>query len=219
MPPRRSDLAAILIATVCGCTATGTVGVIAGATETTVGLEDDGDPTAASSLDLGGEGLDLCVARGNLGGVGPCEHAAPAPAFAPEIEWSWLGDGDATEAFVIPLVASLTDDNADDEIDLCDTPDIVVVTATPAGPNLAIESPPGRIAILDGKTGSPHIVLPTTVRPTWTPALGDIDGDGRIEIVTVAPTQTPDVAPFPSRVVALSADGAVEWTSEETFDA
>jgi hypothetical protein len=210
--------AAVFVLLVGGCTRSGTVGVLEAATETTVGAS-DGDASGDPGLDLGDTGgVDLCVARGGMGGVGPCMHAAPAATFEPVVEWSWSGDGDATDVFVTPLVANLTDDDDNGIVDLCDKPDVVVVIAPPAGPNLAAETPPGRIAVLAG-SGVTRTVLDPSVRPTYTPALGDIDADGAIEIVAVQPVVSPDVAPFPSRVIAMDASGEVEWVGEETFDA
>lgn len=61
-------------------------------------------------------------------GVPQCTDRAPPDAFEPDIQWTWTG---ASEPYsiVTPLVANLTDDNADGEIDLCDIPDVVVVAS------------------------------------------------------------------------------------------
>src|SRR5262249_15562726 len=80
-----------------------------------------------------------------------------------------------------PLVANLTDDNGDGAIDLCDTPDIVVV----AGPQSGTPGSTGHIFVLDGKTGAQHLEIPVDVDATVTPALGDLDHDGIPDIVTL----------------------------------
>src|SRR5262245_6431213 len=52
-----------------------------------------------------------------------CKLKAAPDSFDPKLQWSAeLGDG-----FGPPLVANLTDDNGDGAIDLCDTPDVIVV--------------------------------------------------------------------------------------------
>jgi hypothetical protein len=111
--------------------------------------------------------------------VGSCRDRAPAASFTPDIQWEWWGPDGEERCSIIPLVANLTDDNGDGAIDLCDIPDVVVVTAP-----LGITSL-GHISVLDGKTGAVHFTSPELVRSSITPALGDIDGDGLVDIVTL----------------------------------
>ena len=76
--------------------------------------------------DTGGPG-ELCKVVDEMNAVGDCEETAPPDAFEPDIQWDWWGPNGEEESLVTPLVANLTDDNDDGEIDLCDIPDIVVV--------------------------------------------------------------------------------------------
>jgi len=139
-----------------------------------------------------------CEVVDELDGIGDCRITAPAESFNPEVQWSW----DGGESAVTPLVANLTDDDGNGTIDLCDTPDVVVVTGALGG----------AIHVLDGATGSEHFAIPTAVHAFVTPAIGDIDGDGLPEIVSAAP-----VGFFTLALVAFEHDGALKWTSETVW--
>ena len=123
------------------------------------------------------------VGKGELDAVGPCEDVAPPDSFDPEVQWSFVGIDGLTQCMTTPLVANLTDDNGDGEIDLCDVPDVVTVLGSPASG----ETGPGHIVVIDGESGVAHFVIPQAVQLGATPALGDIDGDGLVEIVAVTP--------------------------------
>lgn len=84
-------------------------------------------------------------------------------------------------ANTIPLVANFTDDNGDARIDLCDTPDILVL-ATEADNS-------GSLYLLSGDTGALHRKFEARVASMVTPALADLDRDGEIEVVTMSPDQ------------------------------
>ncbi len=137
---------------------------------------------------------DRCKVRDDGNAVGLCDAKAPPDSFEPVVQWAWTGPGADTGSIVIPLVGNLTDDNADGAIDLCDVPDVVVV----ASPRPAWD--PGHIYVLDGQTGTLHLRIPTEVDSSVIPALGDIDGDGVPEIVTVD---------HDGRLVAFDHDGTM----------
>ncbi len=122
--------------------------------------------------------VDLCKVQDDTNGIGMCDDVAPPNSFEPELQWSWTGPGLERDSIVTPLVANMTDDNADGAIDLCDVPDVIVVAGASTGGS-------GHIYILDGKTGTQHRMIATPVDVTVTPALGDLDHDGIPEIVTV----------------------------------
>jgi len=73
----------------------------------------------------------------NGNGVPQCTDQAPPNSFEPDLQWSWTG---ATEPYsiVTPLVANLTDDNGDGEINLCDIPDVLVVASMDSGSSVRI---------------------------------------------------------------------------------
>ncbi len=158
---------------------------------------DVGDPMETTGDETTGPPVDLCKVQEEGNAIGECDKAAPPNSFEPEIQWTWTGQ---TEPYsiVTPLVANLTDDNDDGVIDLCDTPDVVVVASTSSGS----PSQPGHIYILDGATGALHFMIPDAVDHTVTPALGDIDGDGVPEIVTAA---------VGGAIVAFEHDGTKKW--------
>ncbi|MCA9706281.1 MAG: VCBS repeat-containing protein [Myxococcales bacterium] len=148
---------------------------------------DEGD-TDLPKLDVGNFGDDVprlppqcTVGDGELDAVGPCDDQAPPDSFQPDVQWSFPGVGAQTQCLTTPLVANLTDDNGDGAIDLCDIPDVVTVIGVGG------ETGPGNIVVLDGETGALHFMIPQAVQLGATPALGDIDGDGLVEIVTVTP--------------------------------
>jgi hypothetical protein len=142
---------------------------------------------------------DVCRVVDDMDALGNCDIEAPPDSFEPDIQWAWLGDGDELYSTVIPLVANLTDDNGDGSIDLCDVPDVVVVAYAGGGDLHG----PGHLHVLDGATGNPHFRVDTVIARAVTPALGDIDGDGLIEIVTVRTD---------GNLVAFEHDGTLAWT-------
>ncbi len=108
-------------------------------------------------------------------------------------------------SYITPLVANFTDDNDDGDIDLCDVPDILVSTYG-AG---------GRMFLLDGETGAVHWHFDGGVSTWTTPAIGDIDGDGIVEVVMA---QTNGGGTNDSPIVAFEHDGTLKWTSTEKWD-
>ena len=153
------------------------------------------DATAVNKCKVGPDGTN---------GVPVCTNQAPPNSFDPAILWTWTG---ATEpnSIVTPLVANLTDDNHDGSIDLCDTPDVVVVASALSGS----EAEPGHIYILAGDTGMQELMIQTVVDGTVTPAIGDIDHDGIPDIVTVDPQ---------GFLYAFNADGSVKWGPADQWD-
>ncbi len=174
----------------------------------TTGTPADSDTSAI--FDVGGQPdlgdlppVDMCKVNDDGNAVGECELTAPPDSFEPEVQWTWAGGaGGESSVIVTPLVANLTDDNGDEEIDLCDIPDIVVVAAVS-------HMSPAHIYLLDGETGTEHLRFATDVVDHVTPALGDIDDDGVPEIVSVDMT---------GRLVAFEHDGTLKWTGDTIWE-
>ena len=151
-----------------------------------------------------GEPPSCKVPEGGEDAVGPCDDEAPANSFTPHVEWEWFGQDEDTQVVATPLVANLTDDNGSGAIDLCDTPDIVVMAYDDcdAGECLGVQS---RVYVLDGATGTVHFRADVTAMSgsMRTPALGDIDDDGIAEIVV----------PGGGGITALEHDGTRKWSA------
>jgi len=159
---------------------------------------------SAGDVEPGGPPTPSCKVVDDMDAVGECEAEAPPDSFDPEIQWTWTGPNGEPYSIVTPLVGNLTDDNADGAIDLCDIPDVVTVVANSSGaPGVA-----GHVWVLDGETGTPHFEIPTPVDHTVTPAIGDIDGDGLMEIVTAVPG---------GQLVAFEHDGAMKWQGTDIW--
>jgi hypothetical protein len=136
-----------------------------------------------------------CTVVDGMDAVGECTDKAPPDSFDPEVQWSWNGSGGSA---VTPLVANLTDDNGDGFVDLCDTPDVVVLS--------------GQIHVLDGATGNEHYAFGTGLHQFVTPAIGDIDGDGFVEIVAGVGGLGGVLGPV--AIALFERDGTLVWQTE-----
>jgi len=161
-----------------------------------------------------GPPVDKChVPPDDVGDDAPVCSAPPKPpnSFDPKIKWTWTDPNPYTYSFegtemtihgsiVTPLVANLTDDNGDGEVNLCDVPDVIV--ASGGGPPGAH----GTIFMLAGDTGKLEKTfdLQGGVDTSVTPALGDLDGDGVPEVVAEDST---------GHLVAFDNAGHVKWKS------
>jgi hypothetical protein len=134
-----------------------------------------------------------------------CEKKAPPNAFTPVQQWQWTAPPSGSTysgSIVTPLVGNFTDDNGDSEIDLCDTPDVLVtVFDTEPYPGY-----PGTIYMLAGDTGALELTFGAKVDPNVTPAFGDIDGDGLPEVVAADPA---------GHLIAFEHDGTLKWTGDQ----
>ncbi len=140
-----------------------------------------------------------------MNAVGDCSDEAPPNSFEPENQWSFTGDPEAFSV-VTPLVGNLTDDDGNSQIDLCDVPDVVVVASTVSAEPGGV----GHIYVLDGESGALHYQIAEPVDYSVTPAIGDIDGDGQMEIVSAWREET--LAPWENGVLAAwENDGTLKW--------
>lgn len=191
--------------------ATGSTGTTASETSTssttaapTTGTSTTDATTTTATTGTTGEPIDVC--KVNEGGdMGMCSESAPPNAFEPDVQWTWTAPNEPY-SIVTPLVANLTDDDNNGEIDLCDTPDVVVLASTSSGFPNAI----GHIYVLDGETGTLHFQIATDLDHTVTPAIGDIDGDGLPEIVASVLGGSP---------IAFEHDGTLKWQSATPWPA
>jgi len=146
--------------------------------------------------------LGLCLPQPP--GGPDCEHKPPVPSFEPVIEWSWTNSvikPNYDQLLSVPLVADGDKDG---------TPDMYIVThyTGDGGCNTGH----AYLRALDGKTGLEKwgagvdaYTDAARIALCRTPALGDIDGDGFIEIVAHR---------FGGGLIAFNHDGSTLWTSK-----
>lgn len=138
-----------------------------------------------------------CKVNADDDALGACTEQAPPNSFEPEVQWTWT-DTAEPYAIVTPLVANLTDDNRDGAVDLCDMPDVVVITANVDN---SADLFTGHLRILNGATGQLQTTVTVPIKLT-TPAIADLNGDGVPEIVVVGKD---------ARLYAVGGDGRLVW--------
>ncbi|MCK6528292.1 VCBS repeat-containing protein [Myxococcota bacterium] len=120
-------------------------------------------------------------------------------SFTPVVEWelaSFPVASTSTSIMMPPAVANLTDDDGDGDVDEDDVPDVVVIT-------YAGGSPFGGVVRAVSGDGVHLWSAQVNAQGQAGVSIGDIDGDGLPEVVTV----TSDWKP-----IALRNDGTTLWT-------
>ena len=135
--------------------------------------------------------------------LGTADVEAPPIVVKPKFQ-ALLG----REVHSTPIVANLTDDNGDGQIDQNDIPDIIAIAEASLEDQLS-----GVMHVISGDDGRELVTMgaPNQVSPWAEPAVGDLDGDGRPDVIAVRR----DGANLPSQhLVAFEASGAVKWVSD-----
>jgi hypothetical protein len=131
---------------------------------------------------------------------------APPHSFSPVLKWFWdepaaqAGSAVFPGSMTLPLVAEMVDTNHDGQVDLCDTPSVIVTV------NASAMGETGYIFMLSGDKGEVQALFDGTVDPNITPALGDIDGDGLSEVVAEN---------MDGHLVAYDHNGHIKWTAPQ----
>ena len=123
--------------------------------------------------------------------IGVDESCASEPVvgtFTPVVEWRNNSIGDA---YTTPVVGRIYDQNGDDVVNEDDVPAVIVATTT------------GNLVAMAGTDGSVLWTVGGLGSEPMTPALGDLNGDGRPEVVASGVSQT----------IAVRGNGTTLWTS------
>jgi hypothetical protein len=131
-----------------------------------------------------------------------CENEVETGTFNPVIKWKksdWSVDPGSNQVMSQPIVCQLTDDDADGDIDVDDTPDVVLVSYGSGSYTSG-----GVLRAMNGDDGSEIFnITGAGIQGTGGVACGDIDNDGKVEIISLTP----------SSAVAFENDGSIKWTS------
>lgn len=164
--------------------------------------KDDATPTDGGAGDGGGGACTLELASGGDVEAAYCEALVDILAGMEPV-WQWTGDStypDYNHIWVTPAVGDVTGDGV---------PDVVFTTVY-----YYYYSAAGLLIVLDGATGEQHQMFDAAgeddyISASGGVALGDLDGDGTVEIVTISQGNS---------LVAFHADGTTHWISEANED-
>jgi|GEM_PF-1046954 len=161
--------------------------------------------------------------------------------FAPRLKWDWNGSTAQTargshEVWVTPLVSRLGDTNNDGQVTRDDMPRVVFISfdrarsPSPLTNQENINDPiPSELRAVDGATGQEVFTVTNpehAVQSAETPAIADVDGDGRVEIIAQKYILLPGVETIPGGpkingkfargfLIAFNFDGSFKWVSDE----
>ena len=155
-----------------------------------------------------------------------CEYHPPLGTLNAAIKWQWGYSPKPTQypgfadVWATPTVARVYDANCDGKVDESDPPDIVFVSGNARGtccscggytPSTCLT---GKLRMLDGRTGQEIWSLATPKAGSigfagLSVALGDIDGDGKVDIVAMTGE---------GYVALIDADGTVKEISDKPVD-
>jgi len=167
----------------------------------------------------------------------------PPQSFSPQTLWSWEASAiepQATQVWTSPLVVNMTDDNGDGLIDVNDVPDVIFTSFDAAefrantdisGGSIdkANDAIRGYVRVVSGDDGREILSIGTEAYAASSetiPAVADIDGDNKPEIVAVKWLLLPGEELISGMgktfgkykygyLIAFEHDGTFKWQSEE----
>ena len=168
-----------------------------------------------------------CLPRPVSGCSGPrcaelCEYRPPTQdTLSPIVEWHWgsaeVEFSDSVDVWSTPVVGRLHDANCDGRIDRLDPPAVVFLSGNSMDgqcvPNLTCRN--GVLRAIDGASGRAIWSLRAAQSGSQgfaagiSPALGDLDRDGRLEIVAVTGE---------AHLVVVDGNGRVQQLSDQPID-
>jgi len=140
-----------------------------------------------------------------------CEYRPPVGPLELEEEWSWTGDTvlpTHNQVMMAPMVANLTDDDGDGDIDADDVPDVIFHSFT--GSNYWSD---GVLRALSGDDGS--TIWPTSdpgyrTTPGGEVAIADVDPSSPgPEIMACSPSNSSASPRTPGHLMIIAADGTL----------
>lgn len=148
------------------------------------------------------------------GGIANCWYIPPPGVFSPQMECRWNSPTQwptSDDVVMTPVVANLTDDNGDGIVDTRDIPDIAFISYDR---NAGCCNAPGILRVISGKCSEDgsaveHFSINSPVLDNSAGiAIGDIDGDGIPDIVTMLRQVGGNAG-----TVAFDNEGNVKWQS------
>jgi len=150
-----------------------------------------------------------------------CEAVPTGGEVTPTLIWGWDGTGAAlahyNQVMMTPMVANLTDDDSDGDVDADDIPDVVFISfcgVSGMGCSLGNYTSDGVLRAVSGADGSTIFDVTDAgqrVIPGGQVAIGDIDGDGLPEIVACG-SDTDGIGPL----IAFEHDGTFKWRTTDS---
>lgn len=162
---------------------------------TVSGVADFRDEPVGVWLDSDEQLVELDETNNTVSASAACRIVPePLEQSPPVVKWHWLApSGSSSSVFGPAMVGQLSDDNGDGLINEADVPDVVFVSYSPNTLN----------AISGADASTLWRTSGFNVTPYGSPSLGDIDGDGVVEVIVANANR--------SELFAFEHTGELKW--------